>query len=158
MKTTTLPELVALLRGPTLIVRTGLWLAPITVIGQEENEAARLGIDAVDIREPILAALPEGTRFLGLSAARIVEALETICHQPKLSDCILVYNLDLLLARLSGQDRKELWRQLLAGFPHRPRALLLVMPQHAHHLLPTEEVEDNWRRDRRLVDGFNGES
>lgn len=152
MPATTLPELIGRLRGPTLIVRTGLWLAPLSVFGRERDEAARLGIDAVDIREPILADQPEGTRFLGLTTARVIEALDAICRMPKVSDCVLVYNLDLPVARLSRQDRSEVWQQLLAAFPHRSRGLLLLMPQYAHHLLPSHHIEDKWRIDNRLVD------
>lgn len=150
MAATTLPELVTLLRGPTLTVRTGIWLAPPSAFGREQDEAARLGIDAVDIRDPIWADLPKDTRFLELTSARMIEALEAICRGPRVSDCVLVYNFDLPLARLPGQARQQLWDQLLTGFPHRVCGLLLMMPQHAHALLPSQ-MELKWRNDNRLA-------
>lgn len=152
MPSTTLPELVTLLRGPSLTVRTGLWLAPLTILGRERDEAARLGIDAIDVREPILAAQPQGTRFLGLNEASMVDTLDTICRLPRLSDCVLVYNLDLPLARLSARERNQFWQILFTGFPHRSRGLLLLLPQQAHHLLPPQQAEEAWRNDNRLVD------
>jgi len=151
MDTTNLPDLVALLRGFTLTVRTGLWLATHAVFGKEQDEAARLSIDAIDLRIPILARLPEGTRFLGLSMAVIIDGLDMICHQKDGSDCVLVYNLDLLIARLHRPERIEFWHYLYRGFPHRSRGLLLIMPRQAIYLLPTDDLLDDWGRDKRLV-------
>ena len=151
MSTQNLSDLVSLLRGPTLTVRTGLWLAPPHVFGQEDDEAARLGIDTIDIREPILTNLPEGTRFLKLSAERVIEALDEVCQKYRGTDCVLVCNLDLLVARLTWKDREILWQQLLIGFPHRSRSLLLLVPRDADHLQPFGAVLDGWRREGRIV-------
>jgi hypothetical protein len=151
METTSLLDLLVLLRGSTLTVRTGLWLVPSTFFGQEQDEAARLGIDAVDVRLPILARLPAGTRFLGLTEASVLEALDVICQQKDGGDCVLVYNLDLLLAKLPRQDRVEFWHYLYRGFPHRSRGLLIVMPSQATHLLPAGQSLTDWGRDQRLV-------
>jgi hypothetical protein len=151
MESSTLPDLVALLSGRTLTVRTGLWLASLRLLGQEDDSAARLGIDARDLRDPIRAGLPEGTRFLGLTTDTVIEALETICLQTDGSDTLLIYNLDLLLARLNRQERLDFWQFVYSGFRHRPRGLLLLMPKYADSLLPTHEKQDAWRRDGRLV-------
>ena len=151
MNTTNPSELIALLRGHTLKVRTGLWLMPLSYLGKEEDEAARLGIDALDIRRPILAGLPEGARFTGLSAVNLVEILDGIATSRDGSDCVLVYNLDLAQARLRRQERLDVWQNLFNAFGYRARALLLVMPDHAEHLLPTTEMLTAWRRDSRLA-------
>jgi len=45
--------------------------------GQEPNHAARLNLDAVDIRTPLLESLPEDTRFLGLSGDKVVQTSRT---------------------------------------------------------------------------------
>jgi hypothetical protein len=152
MPATTLTDLIALLSGPTLTVRTGLWLASIHSLNQIEDHAARLGIDARDLRVPIKGSLPEGTRFLGLTVNTLVEALDMLCKQFDGSNCLLVYNLDLLLARLHRQARLDFWQYVFRGFPHRGRGLLLVMPSHANHLLPSTQMQEAWRYDRRLVD------
>jgi hypothetical protein len=144
-------HLVELLAGPTLTVRTGLWLIPTQLLGKEQDTAARLGIDAVDLRRPIQASLPPGTRFLALSTQSVITALDTVCREVNGSECLLIFNLDILLARLPRQDRLDIWHYVFNGFPHRPRGLLLLMPQIAEHLLPPNQIQDAWRRDGRLV-------
>lgn len=152
MDSTDLYELIKLLRGPTLTVRTGLWVAPPSLLGQEVDEAARLGIDAIDLRQPILASLPPGTRFLGLNITSLVSAFDSICRQPDGSDCMLVYNVDLLMAKLGHPAHLDVWRYLFRGIPHRSRSLLLFMPRTANHLLPSHQDQDAWRQERRLVE------
>ncbi len=144
-------DLVALLRSPVLRVRTGLWLMPLQYLGKEEDEAARLGIDALDIRRPILAGLPPDARFTGLSVVNLVEILDSVAQARDGNDCVLVYNLDLALARLRRQERLAVWQNLFVDFGYRARALLLTMPANADHLLPTSESMMAWRNDRRLA-------
>lgn len=151
MNTTNPSELVALLRGRTLKVRTGLWLMPLPYLGKEEDEAARLGIDALDIRRPILAGLPAGARFTGLSVVSLVETLDGVAQARDGSDCVLVYNLDLALARLRRQERLDVWQSLFHEFGYRARALVLAMPVNAEQLLPTSERMMAWRNDGRLA-------
>lgn len=144
-------DLIELLSGLTLTVRTGLWLTPTRLLGQEQDAAARLGIDAVDLRTPIKPRLPAGTRFLALSTQTLVTALDDVCKQKDGSECLLVFNLDLLLARLPRQERLDFWRFMFSGFPHRSRGLLLQMPRIAEHLLPPNQMLDAWRHDGRLA-------
>jgi len=151
MQASTPIEIVERLSGPTFAVRTGLWLVPRAVLRQPKDSAARLGIDASDIREPIQADLPSGTRFLGLSTSGLIRALDSLCVAPSGGNCLLVYNLDLLIARLYRQDRLEFWRTLFDGFPHRQRGLLLLMPLGADHLIPSSQTLEVWRHDGRLA-------
>jgi hypothetical protein len=145
-------SLIALMRGPTLRVRTGVWLAPKEVINQAADHAARLGISCVDIRARLLAELPTDTRFTGLTPYRVVALLDGICDGSDGTDCILVENLDLLLARLRLQERQEVWDHLRRAHAHRRRALLIVMPGTAKHLLPSSEDLGAWKADGRLVE------
>ena len=151
LSTPTLTEVIAALRGPRFRVRTALWLLPPDAVGREPDAAARLGLDAADARRPILDALDPDSRFLGLDPERIVEALDAIASGPGRTDCALVYNLDLLVARLPFQARDALWDTLYRGFPHR-RALLLTVPRTAEALLPRDGALDLWRRDGRLAE------
>ena len=144
-------DLITLLRGYRLRVRTGLWLLPSGLFGQEPDEAARLGIDAVDLRQQLLAGLPQDTSFCGLNVACVIELLDDICRRDRGSDCLLVYNFDLLLARLRHDERSEVWQLLYDGFPHRSRALLIVMPRGANALLPANPALQAWQRDGRLA-------
>ena len=101
---------------------------PVNMLGKEPDYAASFNLDAIDIRTELVDALPKGTRFLGLNGDGVLKLLDHVCDSAKGSNCILVYNLDLLLARLRSQERSYIWGQLYNAFPHRKRALLLVMP------------------------------
>lgn len=144
-------ELVKFLRRPTLRTRIGLWLMPLEAAGREREIVVRLGVEAVDIRAPFCINLAHGTEFLRLSTVKIVETLDIIASQSGQSDCVLVYNLDLLLAGISQQECQQLWGELFNGLPYRPRALLLAIPETAEHLLPADEKLDSWRRDNRVA-------
>ncbi len=151
MNTSDPRDLVELLQSNTLIHRTGIWLMPISMLGHEPDHAARLNVDAVDIRDPLLKSLPEGTRFLGLNSDRVLQLLDQICEHTKATDCILIYNLDLLLARLRFQDRLYVWQQLYNSFPHRKHSLIVVMPEGAEQLLPPHLELTSWNNDKRLA-------
>jgi len=56
MTKTTISELVELLAKPTLRVRTGIWLYPMDLLGEEENEAVRLDVIASDAQGNISRA------------------------------------------------------------------------------------------------------
>lgn len=144
-------EVVDLLKGNSLIHRTGIWLIPANMLGKERDHAARLNLDAVDIRDPLLESLPEGTRFLGLSGDKVLQLLDHISNQSKGSSCLLVYNVDLLLARLRLQERDYVWSQLYNAFPHRNHALVIVMPEGADQLLPPLAPLKCWNNDKRLA-------
>ncbi len=151
MLTSSPREVVDLLKGSSLIHRTGIWLMPVAMLGKEPDHAARLNLDAVDIRAPLLESLPDPeVRFLGLSGDKVLQLLDHICEHAKGSNCILVYNVDLLLARLRMQERIYVWSQLYNAFPHRKRALLIVMPEGADHLLPPRTALKSWNGDKRL--------
>jgi len=145
-------ELVTRLRGYSLRVRTGLWLLPVQLLQDMPNEAARLGIEAVDCARRLLAELPTDTRFVGLNSARIIELLDVICLQNQSGDCLLIFNLDLLVARLRQRERNEVWMHLYSSFSHRSRGLLIAMPQGANALLPGGNGLTAWRRDGRLAE------
>lgn len=154
MSSKTPSDVVALLRGPTLRVRTGLWLVPPACVGHEVQEAARLGLDANDARRPILDGVKEGQRFLGLDAQRVLAVIDSLSHEAQLTDCSLVYNLDLLLARLTLADRNHLWDLVFSALPYRPRALFIAMPAGATSLLPKEHQLGAWRQEGRLAESM----
>lgn len=152
LSTTTNPtDVIMRLRGQRYRTRTALWLVPSRVWGHEPEEAARLGIHAADAREPILATLAPDQKWLGLDADRIIAVLESIVATPSHTDCSLVYNFDLLIARLRHQARATLWETIYSRYPHR-RPLLIAMPHGASALLPDERQLDLWRRDGRLAE------
>jgi len=144
-------ELLANLHSHSLLNRVGLWLMPVAQLDQAADAAARLGIDAQDLRQTLLDRLPADTNFAGLSVAKLVDLFDRICEQAGASNCVLIYNLDLLMAGLSYQSRQEVWRTMRQSFPHRQRGLLMVMPDQASHLLPKPADLAAWRGSGRLA-------
>jgi hypothetical protein len=144
-------ELLANLRVHGLRNRVGLWLMPADQISKAESAAAILGIDGQDARQLLLEQLPADTQYAGLSVETLVGLLENISEQQAHSDCVLVYNFDLLISGLSYADQQEVWRTLWESFPYRRRALLMTMPNLAEHLLPKPAELGHWRRQGRLV-------
>ena len=151
MKTSNPREVIDLLQDMSLRDRTAIWLMPVSMMGKETDHAARYNIDAVDIRENLIATLPEDTRYLGLSYQKIISLLDEVCYQGHYSECVLVYNFDLLMAKLSHDDRTNVWWHLFSSFPHRQHAVLLAMPEEAHHLLPSVMSLKAWNDDRRIA-------
>jgi hypothetical protein len=151
MEVNTPPEVVKLIRANILRIRNGLWLLPTTSLGQERNEAARLLVDAVDVRQRLIQHLPANTRFIGLTDQKIIELLDEIAEQEGQSDCALVYNLDLLLSHLKQKDIKYVWQHLIESMPHRSCALLITMPALATDLLPSDEQMVQLAREKRLA-------
>ena len=128
-------------------MRVGLWLLPLSSLGGEAAEAARLGLEAVDLRDRLLNGLPEGAKFAGLSWERVVELIDEVVSTSGAYDAVLVYNVDLLLARLSYADRRQAWQSVGQRLPHRTRGLLIVMPETADELLPPPEQLAAWQRE-----------
>ena len=153
MPASSVRELVDFLQEKSLRLRTGIWLLPPRLLGNAANEAARLNVDSIDIRDSLLASLPEGTRFLGLTADRILELLQEVSEQFSDTECIHIFNLDLLLAKLPEEQRDAVWQSLYSAFPHRRHALLISMPEGASHLLPTGSAWQAWISDKRLASG-----
>jgi hypothetical protein len=144
-------ETIHTLRHSHLRVRTALWLLSAINAGHLAESAARVGIDLVDARSPLLTRLGPNQRFLRLGVTQCIEALDALCKDEQTADCLLVANYDLLVAGLTYNERKDLWDMLYRGFPYRPRALLLAMPATATDLLPTESQLEHWKNHGRLV-------
>ena len=144
-------DVIHTLRHGGLRVRTALWLLPPEQLASLPDSAARLGIHLADVRQPLLNAVAPDQRFLHLTVREFLEALDALCQNPQTSDCLLVVNCDLIIARLNFQERREAWDTLYRGLPHRSHALLVAMPDNADLLLPSEQELTYWRNEGRLV-------
>ena len=144
-------SLVTTLRHPDLRVRVGLWLQPLSLMATEADEAARLTVQSVDIRDEFLQTLPAGARFVHLDEGHILELLDSLSQRTHFGDCALIYNLDLLLAALTHGERTSIWEFLLTGLPWRKSALLLTLPNTASRLAPSEIAGEAWRAANRLA-------
>jgi hypothetical protein len=144
-------ELITQLRHSRWRFRTALCLLPPPQLPRTAEFAARWGIGHADIRTPILTTIAPQQRLLDLTTEqKVIQALDALCHDPQAPDCLLVANLDLLLAKLGKQAQERLWETLFNGFPHRPRALLLAMPTAAP-TLPSESLYAKWVADGRTA-------
>jgi len=131
--------------------RVGLWRMPLNKLGHEAETAVRLGIEALDVSVYVHEKLPKGAEFVRLSEQKVLETLDDISSLNGKSDCVLLFNFDLLLAGVAEDECQRIWNYLFNGFPNRTRALLLVIPETAVRLLPTETNLEKWQLDSRLI-------
>lgn len=129
--------------------RVGLWRVPLNSLGHEAEIAVQLGIQAQDIGAYLRTKVQTGAEFVRLSPQKIWDRLDEITSMPG-KDCVLIYNLDLLLAGIKSEERQALWQDLFNGFPNRKRILLLTVPEKAAHLLPSDALLERWQKDSRL--------
>lgn len=146
-----LQVLVDLLTSNQLRVSTGLWLFPLEYIGNEEDEAHRLGIEPIDIRTRLLQSLPEGTRFSGLTPDSILSLIDKVSQEPGDWPGVMIYNLDLLISRLSSTDHAIIWQDLFTALPHRRRGILLTIPETAENLIPTRAIINELTKENRIT-------
>ena len=105
MAQTELTSLVEYLRRGTPRTRVGLWCAPLSKIGKEAEIAIQLGIQSLDVGKYYLGRLPMGAQFARLSSQKVIETLDSIASSMGQSDCVLVFNFDLLLSGLKKIGR-----------------------------------------------------
>ena len=146
-----LSALVSDIRNVAAHTKVGLWRMPVKSIGEETKTAILLGVQPLDISNYFLVNLPSGAEFARLSYSKIIQALDSVANAKGPKDCVLIYNLDLLLAGVTVEDRAQVWKTLFNGFPHRPRALLIAVPETAEPLLPSEQLLEKWQAASRLV-------
>lgn len=144
-------ELMELLSSGQLRVATGVWLLPKEYVGQEVEEAYRLGLEPVDLRNRLLQSLETGTKYANLSAEKIFRLVDDVSQEYGDWAGALIYNLDLLIARLNTEEQTMIWQDLFTALPHRRRGVLLTLPESAVNLLPREEMLNLWRLDNRLI-------
>jgi hypothetical protein len=151
MAQTDLETLVEYLRRRTARTHVGLWLMPLNKIGHEAETAVHLGVQALNIGLYIHDKMPPGAEFVRLSAKKVVETLDEVASSNGQSDCVLVYNFDLLISGVKDEERQQIWQDLFNRFPGRARVLLIAIPDTATHLLPSESLLKKWKDDSRLV-------
>jgi len=131
--------------------RVGLWRFPLAKIGHEAEIAVHFVIEGLDVSAYMRERLPNGAEFVRLSEQKVLDTLDEIASTHGKRDCVLVYNLDLLLSGVTSSERKRIWQFLFNGFPNRTRALLLVIPETADQLMPSETNIDAWLEDSRII-------
>jgi len=144
------------LREPGLRQRIGIWLTPLECMGKEREDADRLSIEHLDLRQAYLNSLPKGTRYAGLSRPdgpqHLLKVLDEVGHRTHSTDCILAYHIDLLLSGLTYEGRDIFWKELYSGLPYLLTAIILSLPEKADTLFQPSHLE-RWESDSRLARG-----
>ena len=151
METIAIDSLIKLLLSNELVVRTGLWLVPASWNINVPDFAARFNMDALDMRKVWLEQLPQGGKMAGLRQGRLLEVIDRIANQQNHSNCVLLYNLDLLISGLAPEDRKIFWYHSFNGLPHKTCALLYLFLDEAYNLLIDPENRKNWEGSSRMA-------
>lgn len=144
-------DLVSFLRRRISRTNIGIWRIPLNWIGRESEIAFRLGIEALDASSYYRSKLDPRTEFARLSASSIFEMLNSIASAVGSSDCVLVYNFDLLIAGVKEEERQQVWQDLYNRFPNRERAFMIAIPETAIRLLPPDHLLEKWQADSRIV-------
>jgi hypothetical protein len=152
MKTMKASELVSYLNTTNDSIRIGLWLLPNSMIGQEQHEASRLGIEAIDIRSKYVNTLVEDTIYVGITTETTLNAIDGVLSSKGGTKTILLYNLDLLISKLEKDQRDIIWMACERILKHRRRAALIAFPISAKDLLPNQKKLDDWRQAGRLAE------
>lgn len=134
-----------------LRVSTGIWLLPLDLLGCEIDEAHRLNLEPIDLRNRLLDSLDPEMKYTGINADRLVALIDDIASEKNDWSGALVYNIDLLLAGLNSADRDCVWNDLLIALPRRTRAILIAIPETAVNLLPVTAHLEVWQKEHRLV-------
>lgn len=143
-------SLIQLLRSNELTIRTGLLLLPLYALGHESEIAAHFGIGHQDICDWLISKTPAGRSSLGLNSHLILDALtQIITDQTIPGKCVLISNVDILVAGVDFQNRTHLLSFLKNNF-RRSRGMLLSFPETAHNILPIEQ-RDIWKSVERLA-------
>lgn len=147
----TAPELVRRLRSRALRNRTGILLLPQIETQKIEDIAARLGVQCVDYRRLVLQRVPPGSLSAGICVDAERQTIDALLEDTQGRDCVLLFQFDLILARMEYAERQRLWDVLFREMSNRSRALLLAMPVSAEHLLPSPDALDDWKKDARVA-------
>jgi hypothetical protein len=132
-------KLVNLLATNELRIRTGILEVPVEALGSENNIAVALGVGFRDICAWKVSRTPSDREHLAITWQSIIEDLVSSVTDISLPGfCIWVSGVDVLLAAIPFEDRKQFWSFIRTTFRH-SRGLILSVPRMAAHLFPEDE-------------------
>lgn len=138
------------IRRPGVRSGIGVWLLPPEQIGQEFRLALTYDLYPLDARQAFVDRLPQGAKYSGLTAPngyqKLVEFIRLLLDGgPYPRDCLLVFNLDLLLLGLDIDGRKNFWFTTMGDFPYPRTKLILALNESAYSLIP-DEIINRYRK------------
>ncbi len=151
-------ELVLSLKRKELRCRTGVLSLATAALGSESEIAAALGVEYLDYGVRLKALVPADSKFVSVDLPRLVEDLDALANAKTGETCVLVANFDLAVTRLKTDEARVLWQALLADFPHKTRALLFCVPDHAEgsFCFPDSKIRALWRESGRFAEWNQG--
>ena len=150
MSESDLRQLAKRLTGRELRIRTGILEIPPAAMGAEDDVAVRLGGTCLDMSFWELDRIPSDQRLFPLSAGDLANHIRDATQAlPPGNGCVLLCNLDLLVARIEAAHRSVFWGYLRETFKF-PRGILVIVPAGAGHLLAVSERE-KWVQEKRLA-------
>ncbi len=144
-------SLVLYLRSLHLRSRTGILLLQSSHLGKEELLSVQLGVEALDYAVHLLYSLPDKTAYVNITSTTEEERLYEIAQTRTGMEAVLIYNFDLVLSKLTLEERTRLWNNLRDRFARSAKALLFAVPETATHLLPQGADRLLWEEGNRIV-------
>lgn len=145
-------DLIKLLRSGELRCRTGILLLPDKWLGREPDVAARLDIDCLDYAQTLQEAFSYGTAYVDIDVSSELDRLDTLASNLTVSDCLLIYNIDLALSKLYIEgSTSALWNGIWEKLSNRSVSLVIAVPEGAKRLLPDSESLEHWVASGRIA-------
>lgn len=130
--------------------RFGIWCCALSCLGEEPNIAVQIGAEAIDLSSLYLQNLDPDADFIGLNKGTLTDLISDIASKPG-KEKILVYNIDLLLAKMDIRERSDFWDILESGIIYKPRSLVIMVPSTAPMLSPIGEALEIWKEKEKLI-------
>ena len=118
---------------------------------QERELAIRIQAEPLDAAAYFLKNMPDGASFVKLDANRLTDMIHKLANHRGENKNLLVYNIDLLLAKITEGEREFFWSTLSAGLAHSLRNVVLLIPEKAAGLLPEHKEKARWEDQERLI-------
>lgn len=131
--------------------RTGIALVPSVTKEDLQDAAVTVDLPIVDLAAEVLNQVPQNSKFLGLNAARLGDAVTLISAGEYWRPAVLLANSDLLLTYLSHPQRSDFFRFFDTGMPKPATAVILALPVNSSSILSATEAL-RWRAIGRLAE------
>ena len=143
--------MVRLLRGTTLVNRTGLLFLPVEYFSKIRDIAAKLEVDPWDAQSELVKSLPPEVFILNLDAESLYKSLQQAAGGESVTGVLLVFNLDLPLARLLLTERQQFWDYYFKAIRYPKTALIVALPNTSQDCMPSYAILEELRGSGRVA-------
>jgi len=117
----------------------------------ERELAIKIQAEPLDAAADFLKNVPDGASFVKLDANRLTDMIHELANHRGADKNLLVYNIDLLLSKITEGERGIFWSTLSSGLAHTLRNVALLIPEKAASLLPEHKEKALWESQKRLI-------